>query len=740
MSKQTLSLSLALLMGASSLSAQSVVEPSLSPIVQQTTFANRTIEAPQAFVLKVETKRLNSYPIKNLKNWLSLTGETKSKSYTLPLVLGVKGDKTVSKVAKYIPSKPEGYFLNVTDKGITIAGADERGLFYGLQTLRQMLQDGKLAEGSITDYPDVPYRGVVEGFYGTPWSYEDRLSQLDFYGRNKLNVYIYGPKDDPYHSVPNWRKPYPEKEAQQLRSLVQRAEDNGVIFYWAIHPGQDIQWTAEDRDALLRKFEAMYQLGVRGFAVFFDDISGEGTKADKQAELLNYIDTKFVQVKGDVAPLIMCPTEYNKSWSNIEKGYLPTLGDKLHQGIEVMWTGNTVVATIDKPDVEWINKHIKRKAYIWFNFPVSDFVRNHLLLGETYGNSLEIADKVSGFLSNPMEHAESSKIALYSVADYTWNMKHYDAHASWLRAMDEVFPEAPEALLTFASHSSALGNNGHRFDREESKALQKILIALREGRATAEEQRAVAEECKSILRASNRLLASTSNPNMIDEMKPWLSMAKLVGEYGQVIMSMNPANLDQFRSDFFQIKALQRLMYQLDTELNQNPYQPGVRYGSQHLMPALTAHLTRLVAAYNKTTGERLSVEDSYKPFSLNSSIQQLASQGIYTKGKQVSVSPSHEVIEWVRGSHITLNAKETEGLQSISVNLGAKDIADKLRLEVYVDGQWITLGLKQNTNDPNISADLLPIKGKRLKQIRLTYTGDSPMGLRLNRLNFTLL
>ena len=63
----------------------------------------------------------------------------------------------------------------------------------------------------------------------------------------------------------------------------------------SIHPGQDIRWNEEDRSLLLQKFESMYQLGVRGFAVFFDDISGEGTKADKQAELLNYIDDHFVK-------------------------------------------------------------------------------------------------------------------------------------------------------------------------------------------------------------------------------------------------------------------------------------------------------------------------------------------------------------------------------------------------------------------------------------------------------------
>lgn len=83
----------------------------------------------------------------------------------------------------------------------------------------------------------------------------------------------------------------------------------------------------------------MYQLGVRSFAVFFDDISGEGTNPQKQAELLNYIDDTFVKVKSDVTPLIMCPTEYNKSWSNPKGNYLTTLGEKLNPSIQIMWTG-----------------------------------------------------------------------------------------------------------------------------------------------------------------------------------------------------------------------------------------------------------------------------------------------------------------------------------------------------------------------------------------------------------------
>lgn len=36
-------------------------------------------------------------------------------------------------------------------------------------------------------------------------------------------------------------------------------------------------------------------------------------------ELLNDIYHNFVKVKGDVAPLLMCPTEYNRLWTKLEE-------------------------------------------------------------------------------------------------------------------------------------------------------------------------------------------------------------------------------------------------------------------------------------------------------------------------------------------------------------------------------------------------------------------------------------
>ena len=509
--------------------------------------------------------------------------------------IGMKGDKSVRKYAARIPKQAEGYYLKIDKEGIVVAGADRRGVFYGVQTLVQLIALPKLPLVEVTDYPDVPYRGVVEGFYGVPWSWEARLSQLDFYGRNKMNIYIYGPKDDPYHSSPNWRKPYPAQEAEQLKELVECARRNEVLFYWAIHPGKDIRWNTEDRDLLMEKFESMYRLGIRAFAVFFDDISGEGTSAEKQVELLNDIYHNFVKVKGDVAPLLMCPTEYNRLWTKLEGGYLATLGGKLHPDIGILWTGDKVVACIDKPTMQFVNPLLKRKAFIWWNFPVSDYVRDRLLLGAVYGNGTDIDDDISAFISNPMEHAEASKIALFSIADYAWNMDAYKSDASWRRAVRYLMPGHAAALQVFASHNSDLGGNEHDFRREESEqirpALERLLDAYcREGKREVAAASAVTEECERMIASADLLLASDENLALIKEISPWLIQFKLLGEYGREVLCMLAAQCDGKKTELEKAashaKALQVLMKKIDATYNQNGFQPGVKTGSCHLKPA----------------------------------------------------------------------------------------------------------------------------------------------------------
>lgn len=457
-------------------------------------------------------------------------GFLKTDKKGIPLTIDF-GEKAAAKAG--VRSAEGAYSLSVSDKGVKITGFDERGAFYGLQTLRQVLESGKLPYMEINDWPDLKYRGVVEGFYGTPWSHEVRISLIDFYGQNKMNTYLYGPKDDPYHSCPNWRLPYPEDEARNIGELVKACERNRVDFVWAIHPGQDIKWNEEDYGNLLNKFNLMYDLGVRSFAIFFDDISGEGTNPTRQAELLNRLNSEFVKVKGDVRPLIVCPTDYSRLWANPgPNGNLSIYGKILDPSIEVFWTGDYVCSDLTEETMEWVNTRIKRPAFYWWNFPVTDYARHIIMQGPAYGLDKSLTgDDLCGIVSNPMEHGEASKIALYGVADYSWNIAGYNPLDNWERGLAELVPDATDAYRTFAIHSCDT-ETGYR--RSESWETETFLV----DNYTEEQYDALMAEFRKIREVPGEMEEGCANGLLLDELRPWLTEFGKLGVRGEKALEL----------------------------------------------------------------------------------------------------------------------------------------------------------------------------------------------------------
>ncbi len=430
------------------------------------------------------------------------------------------------------------YSISIDGKGISIIGYDEKGAFYGIQTLRQIMKspisaNNKLPHLKINDYPDLPYRGVVEGFYGTPWSHQVRLSLIDFYGQFKMNYYLYGPKDDPYHSCPNWRLPYPEKEAESIKELVTACNRNRVDFVWAIHPGQDIKWNDTDYNNLVHKFNLMYDLGVHSFAIFFDDIEGEGTNPTKQTELLNRLNKDFVKEKGDVSPLIVCPTDYSKLWANpTPQGSLSIYGNTLDPSINVFWTGDVVCGDLTKETMDWVNSRIKRPALYWWNFPVTDYARHIIMQGPAYGLDTSLtSNDLRGLISNPMEHGETSKLALYGVADYAWNIAGYNPIDNWERGITELTPEAKEAYRTFAIHSCDT-ETGYR--RAESWETETFRIDS----YTKEEFNNLQREFKKIEKTPAEMEEKCANKILLNELRPWLVEFGKLGTRGKKVLDL----------------------------------------------------------------------------------------------------------------------------------------------------------------------------------------------------------
>ncbi|WP_237408459.1 beta-N-acetylglucosaminidase domain-containing protein [Streptomyces sp. M2CJ-2] len=390
---------------------------------------------------------------------------------TRPDIAAALGDTAV-------PDRAEGYALRVSKTpsggaGIALGGKDAAGQFYAVQTLRQLFvradDDGwKVAGVRVSDFPSMPLRGTIEGFYGQPWTHAERLDQMDFYGDVKANTYVYAPKDDPYHRG-KWREPYPADKLAELGELVNRATENHVRFTFAVSPGESICYSdPADRKALEAKLQALYDLGTRAFSIPLDDISytrwncesdraaygepGRGAAARAQVDLLNDVQRDFIATHEGARPLQTVPTEYGDL---TDTAYKQAMRDTLDPAVVVMWTGTDVVPPkITNDEADQVSKLFGRKVFVWDNYPVNDFgnTSGRLLLAPYDKREAGLSDHLSGIVANPMNQPYASKVAVFGTADFTWNDRAYDARKSWPRAMSYLADgdrEATDALLVF---------------------------------------------------------------------------------------------------------------------------------------------------------------------------------------------------------------------------------------------------------------------------------------------------
>ncbi|MFF4762214.1 beta-N-acetylglucosaminidase domain-containing protein [Streptomyces sp. NPDC001292] len=357
-----------------------------------------------------------------------------------------------------VPGHAEGYALRVTGREshpeIALGGTDAAGQFYAVQTLRQLFQRGeenwKVAGAQVSDFPSMPLRGTIEGFYGPPWTAAERLDHMDFLGEMKSNTYVYAPKDDPYHRD-KWREPYPPAKLAELRELIDRARADHVRFTFAVSPGASICYSdPADTKALTDKLQAMYDAGVRSFSIPLDDISytrwncpgdgekfgapGRGAAARAQVSLLNTVQRDFVAKRNGANPLQMVPTEYGDL---TDTAYKQTIRATLDPAVQVMWTGTDVVPReITNAQASKAAELFGRKVFVWDNYPVNDFGRTagRLLLAPYDKREPGLSDHLSGIVSNPMNQEAASKLAVFTMSDFSWNDRGYDRDRSGRQA------------------------------------------------------------------------------------------------------------------------------------------------------------------------------------------------------------------------------------------------------------------------------------------------------------------
>ncbi|GAA2936750.1 hypothetical protein GCM10010446_22360 [Streptomyces enissocaesilis] len=436
----------------------------------------------------------------------------------------------------------EGYVLGVGEDLVALSGKDAAGTYYAAQSLRLLLPErggpgAKVAGVEIRDWPGTAVRGVIEGFYGIPWTHAARLDQLDFYGEHKMNIYVYSPKDDPYLRE-RWREPYPAAQLAKIEELVDRARARHVEFTYALSPGLSVCYSSEaDIKALTDKFETVWDLGVRTYAVPLDDISytrwncqadqdkwgtGAAAAGAAQAYLLNRVNQDFIAAHPGAAPLQMVPTEY---YNVTPSPYKKALAEQLDDDVVVEWTGVGVIApVITVAQARAARDVFAHPILLWDNYPVNDYVTNRLLLGPYNGREEGMpAELGSGITANPMNQAYASKIPLITIADYTWNDAAYDPRTSWQTAISEYAggdAKAEKALRVFSDV-----NHSSRINAQQAPDLAAEIERFWE----SEDERSLDGALADLQKSPDVLRDRLPEQEFIDDSEPWLDAAEAWG-------------------------------------------------------------------------------------------------------------------------------------------------------------------------------------------------------------------
>lgn len=718
---------------------------------------------------KIEIQARSGFPatqlsLKSVKKFPALIEAFKARNLRPTGKIPIKtatGDaaKSILSAAK-VEAIPGAYTLKITPRSVEIAAADDTGVFYATQTMAQMIEaDGKLSPCRIADWPDTAFRGSIEGFYGKPWEHERRLSQIRFYGKYKMNAYIYGPKDDPYSGFNSnhWRDKYPAEQAKQISELVKVAKENHVNFIWAMHPGSSIRWDDKDGDgtpddviAAMKKLEAMYKLGVRSFAVFFDDISGEGAKAEMQAKMLNQINRDFIKKKKDVTPLLMCPTDYSGAGSQYQK----SLGAELDKDVDIMWTGPRICSDIPADSVKAVSEHWQRKPFIWWNWPVNDYCRYNLLLGRTYGLDKGNKGLLSGFASNPMDKPEASKIGLFSIADWAWNIEAFDSEKSWRASFNHLYPGIEEAMFIFAKHNSDQGKNFHGYQREESvaikpatdKALKRYRSSKKLGKADIE---ALSKEFADITAAAKQITRTLpkSDPALWHEIEYWVKSFGEFGKAGTAAVTLasgkggNGAShmalfseIATAKSKQLEFSDAQKKRHFEETFPSDKKWSKGCKVATLVLTPLVDElFAAEWTKAYKLLGGKASTDNASYKAFSNASGLKEIQAE---RSGKFVSLGRILEVVKLKPKQHIGLALPKGVYANYIHVKLSDSEAANACKIEVSSDWKkWKPFNAKTGNGELHNS---LNVKDK-VRFFRLVNQSSKTVEFRIEKFKFDI-
>ncbi|PTN06312.1 family 20 glycosylhydrolase [Mangrovibacterium marinum] len=254
-----------------------------------------------------------------------------------PFDLADSSTRFVPRIVEAIPqvqlNSNEAYRLQVSADSVVLEATSETGLFYGLQTVKELAfrKHGKryLAGCSIVDWPAFAMRGFMQDVGRNFQSLEMLKEQIDVLAAYKLNVFHFHVTENP-----GWRlesKIYP-----QLNAAESMTRQKGK-YYSQKDFKELVAYCHERKITLIPEFD------IPGHSAAFRNAMGFDTMSDPRVQpvLIDLVDELCTLAPADVMPYIHLGTD--EVWHSYEKPS-PTLLSALlervtqHHGRElIVW-------------------------------------------------------------------------------------------------------------------------------------------------------------------------------------------------------------------------------------------------------------------------------------------------------------------------------------------------------------------------------------------------------------------
>jgi hypothetical protein len=297
-----------------------------------------------------------------------------------------------------------------------------------------------------------PPLGIIEGYYGDPWSWADREATLSCLARHDYSFYIYAPKADAFLRR-RWQEDHPADSAGRLAALAACCRRLGLRFGVGLSPYElHADFSTAARAALTRKLAFFDTLGIDDLAILFDDMRGGfADLAHRQVAIVDWIAARTAATR-----IVVCPSYYSddpvldRISGPRPAGYLETLGAALAPAIDIFWTGEQVCSTGIAPDhLRAVGAKLRRKPLLWDNYPVNDGRRmsQHLHLRAFQDRPAAIGALLAGHGVNPALQPGLTCIPALTLAALYRDGAAYRPAEAWLQAATAVLGDAAMARL-----------------------------------------------------------------------------------------------------------------------------------------------------------------------------------------------------------------------------------------------------------------------------------------------------